>query len=483
MSSGTGVGAEAVLVGGPRRYRRRFAVLFMADVLALSLCMTLAGLGYDLLFWIGPLFVRGLIGGVALAIGLFAASGLYSVFPMPPVKEVRAIAVVLGVAAAFLAVAALTTVPTPSAAIPVLVTLGVGFGLAAFAVPTARLTARALCAAKPWWGCQAVVLGHSEAGRDLIRTLREQPELGLAPAVLLEDTPAEPGEEVEGVPVAGPLAVASRYATERRVPYAIVAMPEAGRERIIEVVDRYTRHFERVLVIPNLRGLTSLWVQARDLDGTLGLEIRHRLLVRWRQRLKRAVDLMIVLAAAPVVLTAGLLIAALIRLDSPGPVLFRQERLGRGGRCFTLFKFRSMHVGADALLRDLLAQDEAAREEYARYAKLQDDPRVTRVGRWIRKTSLDELPQLLNVLLGEMSLVGPRAYLPAELERMQGRERTILRVRPGVTGLWQVSGRNRISFEGRLDLDIRYIRDWSVSLDLYLLARTVPVVLTGHGAA
>src|SRR5690606_35694104 len=316
---------------------------------------------------------------------------------------------------------------------------------------------------------QAGGRGHGASGRAVVATLRRQPELGLAPAVLLEDAAAY-GERVAGVPVAGPLALAPRYAIENRVPYAIVAMPEASRERIVEVVDRYTRHFERVLVIPNLSGLTSLWVQARDLDGTLGIEIRHRLLVRWRQRLKRVVDLGVVLAAAPLILPLGLLIALLIRLDSPGPVFFRQERLGRGGRCFPFYSFRSMHVGAAALLRDLLARDEAAREEYARYAKLRNDPRVTRVGRWIRKTSLDELPQFINVLLGDMSVVGPRAYLPVELERMQGRERTILRVRPGITGLWQVSGRNQISFEGRLALDIRYIRDWSVSLDLYLLA-------------
>ena len=111
------------------------------------------------------------------------------------------------------------------------------------------------------------------------------------------------------------------------------------------------------------------------------------------------------------------------------------------------------------------------------------DPRVTRVGRLLRSLRLDELPQLINVIRGEMSLVGPRAYLPGELERMSGKEQTILRVRPGITGLWQVSGRNRLPFDDRLDLDVRYIRNWSVSLDLYLLARTVPVVLTGHGAA
>ena len=468
---------------GPRHYRRRLLVLFMADVLALSLCMVMAAGGHTLVFGIGQVLPRALAAGVALATGLFAASGLYSVFPRQPVIEVRTIAYGLGAACGLLAVTSLAIAPILSSGLRISGVLGFAFGLAVFAVPTARLTARALFAGRPWWGCQTVVLSDGQEGHDLVEMLRRRPELGLTPTVVLDDR-AEAGNKIADVLVAGPLSLAPRYALEHRVPYAVVAMPSAGRERIVEVVDQYARHFDRVLVVPDLAGLTSLWVSARDLDGTLGLEIRHRLLARWRQRLKRAVDLVTVVALAPFLLPIGLLLAAIIKLDDrEGAVLYRQDRLGRGGRCFTLYKFRSMRTGAEGLLRELLARDPAAREEYAHYAKLKNDPRVTRVGRWLRKTSLDELPQLLNVFRGEMSLVGPRAYLPGELERMGGKEQTILRVRPGITGLWQVSGRNRLPFDNRLDLDVRYIRNWSVSLDLYLLARTVPVVLTGHGAA
>ncbi len=157
--------------------------------------------------------------------------------------------------------------------------------------------------------------------------------------------------------------------------------------------------------------------------------------------------------------------------------------MGQGGRCFRVLKFRTMHVGAHERLHEVLDRDPQARAEYEQYAKLKDDPRVTRVGRLLRRTSLDELPQLWNVLRGEMSLVGPRAYMPGELPRMNGRARTIGRAMPGVTGLWQVSGRNHLTFEERIDLDRRYVQNWSLSLDLYLLARTVPTVLFGRGAA
>jgi lipopolysaccharide/colanic/teichoic acid biosynthesis glycosyltransferase len=152
------------------------------------------------------------------------------------------------------------------------------------------------------------------------------------------------------------------------------------------------------------------------------------------------------------------------------------------GRIFTIFKFRSMYCDADERLADVLDADPERRREYERYHKLEDDPRVTPIGRILRDYSLDELPQLLNVVLGNMSLVGPRAYLPAELEDMRGLEKVILQTPPGVTGLWQVSGRNNLPFDRRVNLDVHYVQNWSVWLDLYLIARTLPTVVTGEGA-
>jgi Undecaprenyl-phosphate galactose phosphotransferase WbaP len=198
---------------------------------------------------------------------------------------------------------------------------------------------------------------------------------------------------------------------------------------------------------------------------------------------KRAVDVVGALVGLLVLspLLAG--IALLIRLDAPGAVFYRQERMGREGRIVTILKFRTMYTDADQKLAEILDQDPTLRQEYEQYHKLQDDPRVTRIGQVLRRYSLDELPQILNVLRGDMSLVGPRAYMPSELEKMNGLARAVLQSPPGMTGLWQVSGRNRLSFVDRVNLDVHYIQNWSLWLDLYLLVRTGPVVFSGEGAS
>jgi lipopolysaccharide/colanic/teichoic acid biosynthesis glycosyltransferase len=157
--------------------------------------------------------------------------------------------------------------------------------------------------------------------------------------------------------------------------------------------------------------------------------------------------------------------------------------MGADGQIFTLLKFRSMYSDADERLEEVLASDPERREEYETYHKLEDDPRVTPVGDMLREYSLDELPQLINVVRGDMSLIGPRAYMPSELPKMKGLEKVILQTPPGVTGLWQVSGRNELSFDERVDLDVHYVQNWSMWLDLYLLVRTLPTVVTGEGAA
>ncbi|MET4701099.1 lipopolysaccharide/colanic/teichoic acid biosynthesis glycosyltransferase [Constrictibacter sp. MBR-5] len=197
---------------------------------------------------------------------------------------------------------------------------------------------------------------------------------------------------------------------------------------------------------------------------------------------KRAFDMV---AASLILLVASPVLAAIwltIRLTSQGPVLFVQERLGRGGARFGAFKFRTMVVDAEARLDALLAADPQAAEEYRVYKKLRRDPRVTAVGTVLRRLSLDELPQLLNVLRGEMSLVGPRCYLPRELPEMGAAAHEILSVTPGITGLWQVSGRNGTTFAERVRIDVGYARSATLALDLKILAKTVRVVATGHGA-
>jgi lipopolysaccharide/colanic/teichoic acid biosynthesis glycosyltransferase len=192
--------------------------------------------------------------------------------------------------------------------------------------------------------------------------------------------------------------------------------------------------------------------------------------------------LALVLLSLPLWLPVLLLLMLAVKLDSPGPVFFSQDQLGRHGHRIRPLKFRTMHLGAEARLQALLAAGGPLAEEYARHHKLKADPRVTRVGRLLRRTSLDELPQLWNILAGDMSLVGPRPYLPRELPAMGGHEGTILQVRPGLTGLWQVSGRNQTTFAARVQFDVAYVQQWSLRQDLRILGRTLRVVLLGVGA-
>jgi len=191
---------------------------------------------------------------------------------------------------------------------------------------------------------------------------------------------------------------------------------------------------------------------------------------------------LLTLAGGIVALPLIVLIMAWIKLDSPGPIFYSQARIGRNGRRFRAWKFRSMVIDADKLLETYLAQHPELRKEWARDHKLKKDPRVTRAGRFLRRTSLDELPQLWNVLQGEMSLVGPRPITEKEVEKYGGAFEVYKKVNGGITGLWQVSGRNDVSYEERVYWDQFYVRNWSVWLDCCILFRTIAVVLLSKGA-
>jgi exopolysaccharide biosynthesis polyprenyl glycosylphosphotransferase len=196
------------------------------------------------------------------------------------------------------------------------------------------------------------------------------------------------------------------------------------------------------------------------------------------QTLKTLLDYVLVIPALIIVAPLLCLIAVAVRLDSTGPALFRRRVMGVNGRQYDAYKFRTMHINGD----ELLAARSDLRAELARYHKLRDDPRVTRLGRLLRRTSLDELPQLFNVLCGQMSLVGPRMISPDEMPKYDRWGINLLTVKPGITGLWQVSGRSNISYEERVQLDMNYIRNWSIWLDLQLLMQTIPAVIRGTGA-
>jgi Undecaprenyl-phosphate galactose phosphotransferase WbaP len=364
------------------------------------------------------------------------------------------------------------------------------------------------------------VLGAGRVGRAVVSTLRSRPQLGLKVVAILDDDPSKHGtlrgawaeddlmvesireidptkedfespsarsalaqfSEVEGVPIVGGLELAPVLAQRLKIRSAVIAMPEVDSASLLTIIERYAEGYTSVLVIPDLFNLAHLGAPTRNLGGALGIEVRRQLLLTGPRVAKRVIDVVLTSIGGLFLLPILLAIGLLIRLDSPGNALYKQKRLGQHGVRFTALKFRTMFGDGEQRLQEVLESDPRLRAEYEEFHKLTVDPRVTRIGRVLRKYSLDELPQLWSVLIGDMSLVGPRPYLEREIPDMNGQEAIILRAKPGVTGIWQVTDRNASNFEQRLQLDVEYVRSWSPWLDLYVLARTVLVVIGGTGS-
>lgn len=353
--------------------------------------------------------------------------------------------------------------------------------LALVAVPLARAQLRNWFGKQPWWGYPIFVFGSGPNAQRVVKTLKEHPELGLHP-VLVFDRHIGREHQFHGVPVSGALHEAPALAREMGVRRAIIAMPDSPYEDLIGLIESHANVFSRLYMVPNIVGLSSLGIETRDLGNTLTLEVRRSLLLPSCQAIKRLLDLSAGLAIFLMLLPVFAVIALLIRLESRGNALYRHRRLGHEGKEFFVWKFRTMHSDGDRILAEYLDAHPAERLEWEARRKLENDPRVTRLGRFLRRTSLDELPQLWNVLRGEMSLVGPRPIVRDEIRYYGKFYDLYTRVLPGLTGLWQVSGRSRTTYGERIELDAYYVRNWSPWLDIYLLARTVTVVLKGQGA-
>lgn len=354
-------------------------------------------------------------------------------------------------------------------------------GLLLFA-PIYRGFLKALLMRSGLWGKPVFVLGAREPGARVLRTLKQEWRLGFRPVGIFDDRVAPVNGHLEGIPYGGTFSDAMSLADEGIVNTAIFALPHTRREHLAKHVGQARKSFLNIIVIPNLDGITNSAVVARNMAGTFGVEFKLNLLDVRAQRAKRAMDIVASALFGVLILPVVLLISLLIKLEAGGPVFYQDHRMGLNGESFSCLKFRTMVPDAEGLLNELLERDPEMREEYLRYHKLRKDPRVTKIGVFLRKTSLDELPQLLNVLKGDMSLVGPRPYLPREGEEMGEGMWEILRVLPGITGPWQVSGRSKTFFERRVEMDVNYVQDWSVWLDILLLARTVRCVFSGRDA-
>lgn len=324
---------------------------------------------------------------------------------------------------------------------------------------------------------RALVVGAGVAGQELVSRLLDHPEYGINPLGFLDSAPA-PLDPALAVTVLGDMDALDELIETLDIQRIFLDAGSVTEQELADVLDCTSGLDVEISVLPVLTQRLSTLVAVENVAGSTVLSYRPSRHHGISWTLKRAIDIagavVMLLTSAPI----WLLVTAAIKLESRGPVLFKQVRVGRHGEPFTIYKFRSMEQDAEArktLYLDLNAAD-------GPYFKLERDPRITRVGRIIRRYSIDEIPQVLNVLRGEMSLVGPRPALESEVAEYPDWFRRRLAVRPGLSGLWQVSGRFLVPFAEATRLDVSYVDHWSIGLDLQILARTPAVVLSGRGA-
>jgi Undecaprenyl-phosphate galactose phosphotransferase WbaP len=416
-----------------------------------------------------------------LFIAFYSAVGLYSGAALSPPEELRR--ATFSSAFLFPTIAALTANwrRSPGLFPP---TLFVSLVASIILVPLSRALFRHLLANKSWWGYPTVIFGSGQTGRLVVEALMREPSFALKPVAVFDQTQTwVDSERTRNVSILHDFTHAAEVARNLKSPYAVIAMPGVEAEALIQTIEEHiSPYFARILIIPDLFRWSSLWIKPKCFGDMLGLEVVQQTALPDRQVPKRILDLSLSAFALVVFAPVLVAIAIAIKLDSKGPVLFGHLRIGRNGRAFKALKFRTMVMNGPEVLEKVLARNADAREEWARDHKLKNDPRVTRVGRFLRKTSLDELPQLWNVLMSEMSLVGPRPIVEEEIAKYGNSYSLYTRVKGGVTGLWQVSGRNDVSYEERVKLDSFYVRNWSVWLDLCILYKTIGTVLFRSGA-
>lgn len=338
-----------------------------------------------------------------------------------------------------------------------------------------RAAARAICRRQPAYVQNTLIVGADDAGRLIAQKLSAHPEYGLRLVGFVDAEDRNDGlpEAGEALPLLGDLAELEEIVRRFRIRRIILAFPEHAPEPLVGAIRGLATHGVQIDMLPRFFDILDPGMDVHDLEGIPVLGLRPPRLGRASLLLKRTIDLVgsafLLLVSFPFLALVGLA----IKLDSKGPVFFRQVRIGSGGEPFVIWKFRTMEVDADERKADFAHLNKHSLRD-PRMFKIERDPRVTRVGRRLRRRRLDELPQLYNVLRGEMSLVGPRPLIPEEHRWVDGWATKRLDLRPGLTGLWQVLGNDAIGFEDMVKLDYRYVTSWSLGRDIALILRTVP---------
>lgn len=325
---------------------------------------------------------------------------------------------------------------------------------------------------------RVLLIGAGDVGRMFMRTVSARPDYGYQLVGFMDDNPAKSQNDIGPYKALGTVDNLNQALDSKAIDTVVICLPWQSHRMIQRLLRSCDQSNVRALVVPDLFQLTMNQVFVDDFNGIPLIGTRGVSIQGWNLIIKRASDLIIGGIGAVIGLPFFALIALAVKLDSPGPILYWQTRVGKNGEEFTCYKFRSMIDGADQMQVELQDENEATGPLF----KVRNDPRRTRVGRWLRRYSLDELPQIINVLKGEMSLVGPRPNLPEEVEQYVDWHNKRLTVVPGITGLWQVSGRSDLTFDEMVLLDLYYVENWNMSLDVSILIRSMPAIIRGRGA-
>ncbi len=404
-------------------------------------------------------------------IAVFYAAGLYPGISLPPADEVKK----FGICSFFVfaGIALSITVEEADDKWPIVVALIFATPFALIFLPGGRELARHVLKNTKWFGVPAVILVNDKKNYFMVDRLLSRKDLGYKPALIVDNSATE-NTLYHDVPVYRPSQTLNDVIRQTGIKVAIIIDWDLN----FDLINSYFRY---TITIPHTQNLNTLSTNVRDFGGILGFSSTHNLTKKLSIFLKRVVDLFLLILASPLIIPVVLITAICVKISSPGPIFYGHKRVGKNGKEFKCWKFRSMVVDADKRLEELL-KDPVMATEWEKDRKFTNDPRVTKIGKFLRKTSLDEFPQFFNVLTGEMSFIGPRPVTEPELAKYGEKSKLILSVQPGLSGMWQISGRSDTGYEERITLDSYYIQNWSVWLDIWIIIKTVYIVIKGKGA-
>lgn len=328
-----------------------------------------------------------------------------------------------------------------------------------------------------------IIIGAGKTAELLLTSFERHPIMRYEIIGFIDDNPVCESL-IKQYPLLGGFCDIDNVIITTKVQHVIVCAPGLPAKKLITLINRLEILVKNVSFVPELIGMPAANVSVQGLmeENMLLVNVKNNLARPYYRFFKRVFDMLSTLCGMIVFLPIGLIIAAIIYITDPGPILFKHKRIGQGGKEFYCYKFRSMIVDAEIALKEYLEINPEAQEEWNTDFKLKNDPRITSIGRFLRRTSLDEFPQLINVLKGEMSLVGPRPIVKAEIEKYGEYIHDFYLVPPGITGVWQVSGRSDTTYEERVRMDSWYVHNWSVWIDIVYLVKTIRIVIQGKGA-